>query len=184
MTYHLYCGGELRVTDGAFCCSNCGVTGTVERTPGEITLSDVRMIEQREPIITDREIQLVEHATSDKRVQAMLRELIEFRRAARETLSKHDLYRPHGHNPAIELGGLVNRAGCQWWACTAHAATQRMSKARRNEACHVCTTHADEGDTKGLWDTDHPVNQAWHKEDYDRRVMARKRTIEMIAEHE
>lgn len=179
MTYHLYCGGELRVTDGTFRCSNCGVTGTVERTPGEITLSDVRTMDHRTPIITDREIQLVEHATSDKRVQAMLRELVEFRRASREAISKHDLYRPDGYDPAIPLGGLVNRAGCQWWRCTAHAVTQRMSKVRFNEVEHLCTAHADEGEAQGLWNTEHPANQAWVEEDRAARARARQRTIEM-----
>ncbi|MCP6769653.1 hypothetical protein NL529_32875, partial [Klebsiella pneumoniae] len=80
----------------------------VEATPGEITLSDVRTVAPREPIVTDREIQLLSYATEDKRLQAMLYELVEFRRAARAAVNKYDLYR-HVYNPAIELGGLVNR---------------------------------------------------------------------------
>lgn len=182
VTFHLYCGGELRVTNGTFRCSNCGVTGTVEATPGEIKLSDVRTVAQREPIITDREIQLLSHKSDDKRLQAMLHELVEFRRLARIALNQYDLHQPHTHNPAIELGALVNRAGCQWWDCTAHAATQRKPKERYNEAWHLCTVHADEGETKGLWDADHPQNRIWHKEDHERRLRARLRTIEMIDE--
>jgi hypothetical protein len=182
VTFHLYCGGELRVTDGTFRCSNCGVTGTVELTPGEIALSDVRTVAQRAPIVTDREIQLLSYESENTRLQQMLQELVELRRAARTTITKYDLYRPHGYNPAIELGGLVNRAGCEWWNCTAHAATQRKRKDRHDEASHLCTAHADEGDVKGLWDEDHPTNQAWRQEDYERRATARKRTVEMIDE--
>lgn len=183
LTYHLYCGGELRVTDGTFRCSNCGVTGTVERTPGEIMLSDVRTIAERTPIITDREIQERSYKTEDKRLQQMLYELVEFRRAARLALNKYDLY--HGqHNPAIELGGLVNRAGCSWWACTAHAATQRKPKDRHGEASHLCRAHADEGEAKGMWDAEHPINRLWRDEDHASRATARRRTIEMIDEGE
>jgi hypothetical protein len=182
ITFHLYCGGELRVTDGAFRCSNCGVTGTVEATPGEITLSDVRTVAQRDPIVTDREIQLLSYKTANKRLQQMLYELVELRRAARTTLTKHDLYRSYAHHPAIELGALVNRAGCQWWNCTAHAATQRKPKDRYDEASHLCIAHADEGEAKGMWDEEHPTNQVWRKDDHARRAMARKRTIEMIDE--
>jgi len=182
VTFHLYCGGELRVTDGTFRCSNCGVTGTVEPAPGEITLADVRTVTQRAPIVTDREIQLLSYRSKDARLQSMLYELVELRRAARKVIVKHDLYQPHGYNPAIELGGLVNKAGCEWFQCTAHAATQRKPKDRHDEAWHLCCEHADEGDAKGMWDTDHPANQAWHKEDHARRATARRRTIEMIDE--
>lgn len=182
--FHAYCGGELRVVDGTFCCSNCGITGTVERTPNEITLADVRVLTDREPIVTDREIQIVSYATQDPRLQLMLRELLDLRRGARKVVSEYDLCPDHRFckPPAIQLGALINRAGCQWFQCTAHAHTQRVPKDRISEAWHLCHAHADEGETKGMWDEQHPANVQWRQDAMFSREAARKRTLEMIAE--
>lgn len=137
-------------------------------------------------MITDREIQLARERAreaADKPLVEMLQQLIDYRRTAREVLGEHD-YRTHYNKAMAYLDTLVGQSGCQWWACTNAATTRRVrvESHSRGEAAHLCCVHADEGEQKGLWLDDHPMNIEWRKRDHEARAWAQKRAEERAQE--
>lgn len=137
-------------------------------------------------IITDREIQLArDNAHLDKKPQVaeMLQQLLDFRRHAREVLTHHD-YRTHYNRAMPYLDTLVGQSGCNWFQCDQEATTRRMraESHSRGESSNLCCAHADEGEQKGLWLNDHPMNVEWRKRDYEMRAWAQKRAEERAQE--
>ena len=135
---------------------------------------------------TDRDIQLARERArdaGDKALVEMLQQLLDYRRTAREVLTHHD-YRTHYNKAMAYLDTLVGQSGCQWFQCASPATTRRVRAEAhsRGEACHVCCAHADEGEQKGLWLDDHPMNIEWRKRDYEMRAWAQKRAEERAQE--
>lgn len=145
-------------------------------------------------VITDRQIQDAAHradGAGDTQVEAMLRELIEFRRTSRAVVGQHDHeivrgttgYGGYYNRSMVDLMMHVYRAGCEWFQCTGVANTRRVRAEAfaRGETSHLCSVHADEGESKGLWDEAHPTNVRWKQLDMQGRECDRVRAAEREA---
>lgn len=132
-------------------------------------------------VITDREIQLAReraYEAGDDQLGKMLQQLLDFRTHGRVAVSEHD-FRISYNRGVSEMTVIVNRSGCEWWACTAPARTPRMRRAHQGESCRLCRTHADEGETRGLWDEAHPNNKNWKQRDAEERTGEARRAAEL-----
>lgn len=145
-------------------------------------------------VITDRQIQDAAHRAydaGDTQVETMLRELIEFRKTARAAVGQHDHevmrgntgYGGYYNRSMVDLMMHVYRAGCEWFQCTRVANTRRVRAEAfaRGETSHLCSEHADEGESKDLWDEAHLTNVRWKQLDMDGRESNRKQAAERAA---